>query len=100
MLPRSMDLASRRLGLRTLRESELVVLLVVKNCVVPPGKCAIHRYLQDMKHPTSYVTVHHACDWLVEVGLLERNGTKYSLSYTGKDYLHSVRRYMIHQRLK
>ena len=99
MLPHAMELASKRLGIRTLRESELTVLYVIRNAGVPPGKCAIHRYLGKMKHPASYVTVHHACDWLVEVGLIERSGTKYSLSYRGKDYLHAVRRYMIHRRI-
>lgn len=100
MLPRSMDLASRRLGIRTLRESELTVLYVIKNYPYPPGKTAIHRYLQGVKHPASYVTVHHACNWLLEVGLVDRIGTKYSLSYKGKDYLQFVRRYLVHQRLK
>jgi len=99
MLPRSMDLASRRLGIRTLRESELTVLYVIKNSLFPPGKTAIHRHLQRFKHPAAYVTVHHACGWLLEVGLIERIGTKYSLSYRGKDYLQYVRRYLVYQRL-
>ena len=99
MLPRSMDIASRRLGIRTLRESELTVLYVIKNSPFLPGKTAIHRHLQRFKHPAAYVTVHHACNWLLEVGLIERIGTKYSLSYRGKDYLQCVRRYLVYQRL-
>lgn len=100
MLPYAMELSSRRMGIRTLHLSELVVLYVVKNSLIPPGKCAIQRHLQKVKHPANYVTIHKACDWLVEVGFLERSGTKYSLSHLGKDYLQSIRRYMIHQRLK
>lgn len=99
LLPRAMQVSSRRLGIRPLRNSELLILYAVDHLTIPPGKTAIHRFLSSMDHPMNYFTVHSGVDSLLELSLLELNGTKVSISYLGRDYLSSLRRFLINKRL-
>lgn len=98
-LPHALEVASKRLGIRPLRPSELVVLYAIEHLPFPPGKTSIFRYLSSVHNPTTYMTIQRNCEALIDMRLIERQGCKYYLTYLGKEYIQAIRRNLIHRRL-
>jgi hypothetical protein len=93
------DLYSRKYGSpRALNFAELFCIYSIKH-LNTPRIATIVAHAAQCHHQISYTYVKHSLKHLINVGFVTRESMIYSLAPAGRDFLYSVRRYLLHKRL-
>lgn len=98
-LPAAMSMASTRLGIDELRNSELFILYAIHYLPIPPTQYAIRRHAARFHAPLSPASLSNGIAHLLTLNLISYTQQRYYLTHQGRDYLHYVRRYLVHKRL-
>lgn len=94
-LPKAVRLSCQRMGIRTLRPSELFLLYASTHLIFPSGQNYI-RFAKRYGHKVSHVTAYEGIDSLKYLGLLDE---KNNITDKGRDLLSGIRRYLVNIRL-
>lgn len=97
-LPEAIRLASVRLGIRPLKQYEVLILYVIR-CYHPIATNAIVRKIESFYHPIGNKSVVEGLAYLRTVELIFQSQRSYSISPLGREYLSLVRRYLLHKRI-
>lgn len=83
---------------RSLNPTESFILYAIRH-LTTPRLATILQHARDCSYDVSEVWINKSIQFLMQCNFIERNGYIYSVSHIGKDYLYSVRRYLLHKRL-
>ena len=98
LLPRAIELASSRLGVRTIRMSEAFI-LYSSDYLPQATYSSLVRHGKNFGYPISLPTIAQGLRFLVASELLSNDNGVYSLTWKGREFLSRIRRYMLNARL-
>jgi hypothetical protein len=98
-LPAAMSMASTRLRIDELRNSEIFILYAILYLPIPPTQYAILRHAKRFHAPLSPASLSNGIAHLLTINLISYTQQRYHLTHAGRDYLYYVRRYLVNQRL-
>lgn len=98
MMPRAVEWSSDKLGIRTLRTSEVFILYSI-DYLPRSTYSSLIRHGESCSYPISLPTISSGLRSLVSMELIQNDGGVYVLTWKGRDFLSRVRRYLINVRL-
>lgn len=98
-LPFAIDKVSRRYGFDALTDNQLFILYTLNYLPMNTTQGGILRHAFKCNYPISNTSVSRGIGLLVELGLVTLSEGRYSLAPLGRDYLSSLRRFLLNRRL-
>lgn len=99
LMHHAVERVSSRMGVKHWSPQELFVLYSIQYLPMSSNQSAIIRHAKRMCYPIGQSTISEAVTNLREHGLIEVSDGRHSLSHIGREYLSSIRRFLINKRL-
>ena len=99
LLPAAVEVASKRFGVPPLTPNEVFTIYSIQYLPMNTSQASILRHASKLGYPITNATISRSVHTLHSSGLIQLEEGRYSISPLGREYLSSIRRFLINKRL-